>query len=176
MRTNYYVDGAEWCVLINEYMPDWLIEDFIEREDIRFLFCPFHIEPIQRFNNNPPGNEHWCLFKRNLTENQAYEWLTSEEAKSTIVRILQDHNIDINDIGKRSSNGLSNRYDILERDGFKCCICGRSANDGVKLEVDHKHPKSKGGKNNHNNLWTLCFDCNRGKRDKLIKVEIYDPH
>ena len=32
------------------------------------------------------------------------------------------------------------RYDVLCRDGFKCRICGATAADGVKLEVDHIIP------------------------------------
>lgn len=58
------------------------------------------------------------------------------------------------------------RYDILQRDNFRCQICGRTAQDGVKLEVDHKKPIAKGGKTEANNLWTLCQDCNRGKGAK----------
>ena len=58
------------------------------------------------------------------------------------------------------------RYDILKRDGFRCTICGRGAADGVKLEVDHIRPVSKGGKTVPENLRTLCFDCNRGKGDQ----------
>jgi 5-methylcytosine-specific restriction endonuclease McrA len=38
--------------------------------------------------------------------------------------------------------------------------------DGVKLEVDHIKPISKGGKTVLNNLQTLCMDCNRGKSNK----------
>jgi hypothetical protein len=63
---------------------------------------------------------------------------------------------------------LARRYDVLKRDKFRCCICGRSAKDNIKLEVDHKFPKSKGGTNDLDNLWTLCFDCNRGKKAKLL--------
>lgn len=59
------------------------------------------------------------------------------------------------------------RYDVLRRDNFRCKICGASANDGVKLEVDHIVPVSKGGKSTMDNLQTLCERCNRGKRDKL---------
>ena len=59
------------------------------------------------------------------------------------------------------------RYDILKRDNFRCQICGRTARDGVTLEVDHKKPIARGGKTEPNNLWTLCWDCNRGKADKL---------
>lgn len=58
------------------------------------------------------------------------------------------------------------RYNVLKRDGFRCCLCGKTANDGVKLEVDHIIPVSKGGKSTYDNLQTLCERCNRGKRDK----------
>lgn len=55
------------------------------------------------------------------------------------------------------------RYSILQRDGFRCVLCGRSTADGVKLEVDHICPVSKGGLTTPENLRTLCLDCNRGK-------------
>jgi len=58
------------------------------------------------------------------------------------------------------------RYEIMERDNFRCQICGRTAQDGVTLEVDHKKPIAKGGKTEPDNLWTLCMDCNRGKGAK----------
>lgn len=67
---------------------------------------------------------------------------------------------------------LSNsmRYDVLKRDKFRCVICGASANDGVKLHVDHIIPISKGGKTEMKNLRTLCDRCNLGKSDKIEKL------
>jgi len=59
------------------------------------------------------------------------------------------------------------RYDVLKRGGFRCAICGSTAADGVKLEVDHIVPVSKGGKTELSNLQVLCDRCNGGKRDKL---------
>ena len=61
------------------------------------------------------------------------------------------------------------RYDVMKRDGFRCVICGASAQDGIKLHVDHIKPVSKGGKTEINNLRTLCERCNLGKSAK------YDP-
>ena len=58
------------------------------------------------------------------------------------------------------------RYDIMKRDGFRCVICGRTAEDGVKLHVDHIKPISKGGLTVPDNLRTLCQECNLGKSDK----------
>lgn len=60
------------------------------------------------------------------------------------------------------------RFTILQRDGFRCQLCGRTAeHDLVALEVDHQQPVSKGGTNDDENLWTLCRDCNQGKSDAL---------
>ena len=67
---------------------------------------------------------------------------------------------------QRSLMTASKRYDILTRDSYRCRICGRTAHDGVKLEVDHIIPVSKGGKTIDSNLQTLCFDCNQGKKAK----------
>lgn len=57
------------------------------------------------------------------------------------------------------------RYEVLQRDNFRCVICGRAEADGVKLHVDHIKPVSKGGKTVLDNLRTLCQDCNLGKGD-----------
>ena len=65
----------------------------------------------------------------------------------------------------RSLGWLALRFRILKRDGYRCQLCGRTAQDGVKLEIDHKIARSKGGDDTEGNLWVLCFDCNRGKRD-----------
>lgn len=59
------------------------------------------------------------------------------------------------------------RYDVMRRDGFKCVLCGATAQEGAKLHVDHIIPISKGGRTELSNLRTLCDRCNLGKRDKI---------
>lgn len=59
------------------------------------------------------------------------------------------------------------RYEILKRDNFRCQICGSTAQDGVKLHIDHIVPVSKGGHTTADNLRVLCDRCNLGKSDKL---------
>ncbi len=54
----------------------------------------------------------------------------------------------------------------MKRDSFACVLCGASGH-GVRLEVDHKVPFAVGGGDDLRNLQTLCFGCNRGKRDSL---------
>jgi hypothetical protein len=70
---------------------------------------------------------------------------------------------------KRTNISTRLRFEILKRDNYKCQLCGKStAEDNVKLEIDHKIAWSKGGSNERSNLWTLCFECNNGKRDKEL--------
>ena len=59
------------------------------------------------------------------------------------------------------------RYDVMQRDGFRCQLCGATAADGYKLHVDHIIPVSKGGKTEMGNLRTLCERCNMGKGAKI---------
>lgn len=58
------------------------------------------------------------------------------------------------------------RFSIYERDGYKCCKCGATA-DETQLEIDHIIPISKGGKSTYDNLQTLCHKCNVEKGNKL---------
>jgi len=54
---------------------------------------------------------------------------------------------------------------ILERDGFRCVICGRGVQDGIELQVDHIKPKDKGGKATIENGQTLCAMHNFRKKN-----------
>ena len=70
--------------------------------------------------------------------------------------------------GNREPN-LRMRFRIMQRDNFKCCLCGRSpANDSsVQLVIDHIHPWALGGETTYDNLQTLCQECNLGKSDLI---------
>jgi hypothetical protein len=60
----------------------------------------------------------------------------------------------------------STRLAIYLRDGMACAYCGGGVEDGVRLELDHVRPASKGGGNEPANLITACQRCNgsRGTR------------
>jgi hypothetical protein len=60
---------------------------------------------------------------------------------------------------------LGLRYNVLQRDRFRCVICGRSpaTHIGVVLHVDHVLAWAKGGKTILENLRSTCSDCNLGK-------------
>lgn len=70
---------------------------------------------------------------------------------------------------KSRTLSLRKRFFVLKRDGFTCKICGANG-PGVKLEVDHIVPVAEGGSDSLDNLQTLCFECNRGKRDSIQNV------
>jgi hypothetical protein len=56
---------------------------------------------------------------------------------------------------------------VLERDGHICVSCGAAPRDGVRLVIDHKHPRAAGGSDEPSNLQTLCRRCNAGKGSRL---------
>ncbi len=70
--------------------------------------------------------------------------------------------------GTRDIN-LRLRFRVMQRDNFKCCMCGASPakDSSVVLHIDHIIPWSKGGETTFNNLQTLCSKCNLGKSDLL---------
>jgi 5-methylcytosine-specific restriction endonuclease McrA len=49
---------------------------------------------------------------------------------------------------------------IFKRDNYKCIVCGRGREDGVKIHADHKIPIEKGGTNTIDNGQTLCSEHN----------------
>ena len=82
-------------------------------------------------------------------------------------RMTHEHQRKIHKI-KRKSITPQKRYSILNRDDFKCVLCGNTA-DKTILEVDHIIPVCRGGKSTPDNLRTLCYECNIGK--KIIEKE-----
>ena len=66
--------------------------------------------------------------------------------------------------GTRSAISQKIRYLVLQKCQFRCRACGRGAEDGVKLVIDHLLPVDWGGDNSIDNLQALCEGCNQGKQ------------
>ena len=64
------------------------------------------------------------------------------------------------------------RFLVMQRDGFKCRLCGASpsSDPSVQLQIDHIIPCAKGGTADFNNLQTLCSKCNLGKSDLNLNL------
>lgn len=116
----------------------------------QFPYVILHLMAITMYDNYNRDIEY--EFKDIL---ECYQMALEKEGKMTFI---QQQRVVISD---------DKRYNIMKRDGFRCCICGATATDGVRLEVDHIVPVSQGGKSTDDNLQTLCERCNRGKRDKV---------
>ena len=76
------------------------------------------------------------------------------------------------------SNGFGSRHIpdevkrlVWERDQGRCITCESDAN----IEYDHKHPVSKGGTSDFDNVQLLCRTCNRRKRAKIQQVATQAP-
>ncbi len=63
------------------------------------------------------------------------------------------------------------KNEILERDGYKCIICGLGKVHGAELHVDHIKPKHLGGKATIENGQVLCSQHNFLKKN-LHQVEV----
>lgn len=69
--------------------------------------------------------------------------------------------------------GYEVREYLLEAWEHKCAYC--DAKD-VALEIDHVHPKTKGGVDSIGNLTIACHDCNQAKGSRLLEeFLIHDP-
>jgi 5-methylcytosine-specific restriction endonuclease McrA len=64
------------------------------------------------------------------------------------------------------------RAKVYHKAHGRCQMCGRTVEgDGVKLEIDHKIPRTWGGATVEDNLWALCQLCNGGKRDYFASFD-----
>lgn len=68
----------------------------------------------------------------------------------------------------RTTIPLKDRWAVLRRDDYRCSKCGASPSSDhqVELEVDHIIPVARGGRNEIENLQTLCRKCNQGKKHR----------
>lgn len=151
----------------SSYDPDtyWSVEEAIERFDLSPIVQRFGTWAVTSYGVECLAARYY-IEKDRLWEDEdiRHGWLDHMCEKPWVV--LGDFAAALEygrKYHKMRSAGLTGRFRVFQRDGYRCQICGRSAQDGATLEVDHKVPRSKGGSNDIDNLWTLCFECNRGK-------------
>lgn len=124
---------------------------------------------------------------RDIPHKEAVDWLTAEYTKRT-GKVFRDPDRGIRSLSQkgylikkakgvyRYEPGYELRKDledfspalkkqILERDGYKCVMCGKGKKDGVELHVDHIKPKDLGGKATLENGQTLCAQHNFLKKN-----------
>lgn len=133
---------------------------------------------IEYFKNNP---------NRDIPHPEIVDWVVNEYKKRTgkifrdpdrqirklsqmgfLIKVAKGiYKYDPNFINKRELKDFTakQKKQILERDGYKCVICGKGIKDGVELHVDHIKPKDFGGKASIENGQTLCSQHNFLKKN-----------
>ena len=76
--------------------------------------------------------------------------------------------------GETDSGAISGRLraEALNIAKGRCQMCGKTvAEDGIKLQIDHKVPQAWGGLTVVENLWAICEACDNGKRDHFASYD-----
>jgi hypothetical protein len=134
------------------------------------------LEDVWRKLRFPPGKRQIGKYGQKISEspyrkiwgsvNSACQFLAKYHQGEITKEGLLKGNMSAN---IRYSIPLRTRWAVLKRDSYKCTKCGSSpsADHEVRLEVDHIIPVTKGGQNNIENLRTLCWKCNQGRKNKI---------
>jgi hypothetical protein len=86
-------------------------------------------------------------------------------------------------LAPRARQAIKLRYQILDRDGYRCLSCGANQGHGRRLQVHHTLPVKDQGTNDPNNLETLCDVCHAGRHallasavdDELVRPDLERP-
>ena len=90
----------------------------------------------------------------------------SQELVKFDTQIMQNPEIQGKEYQQGTLAGYETRQYLLEKWGRDCAYCGKP---GLKLQVEHIHPKAKGGSNRISNLTLSCEACNLKKGTQDIK-------
>ena len=114
----------------------------------------------------------WHGYLRGWWNHDDYEFMTKADDTPTRgnQKAMPSSRVAPRRVQSRTAITKARRYDVLQRGGFRCTYCGRSASD-IPLHIDHIVPLSKGGSDDDANLVPACPDCNGGKRDRLVPTE-----
>ena len=117
-------------------------------------------------------DERWLnplIYPEARASGSSWIYLDTNEKKKLWLTNHIEQQVKENDPKSRSiPTGL--RFDVLMRDNFTCQYCGKSREKypELEIEVDHKTPWRIVKEHKLDNLQVLCWDCNRGKSDKIV--------
>lgn len=98
------------------------------------------------------------------------------------LEFFQQKDVKAKEVAKRRRVSPTQRKAVLERDGYKCRICGISRQylddkvpglgEYLRLEIDHIVPIAQGGTSDESNLQCLCWRCNSLKGSKKTNKQV----
>jgi len=141
LNRNYYaIQVTSWQnamrLLVTEHA------DVVDEEYNRYKFDDW-VELSKMMENNPSGFVHSAKLRVAIPEVivlNLYDRLPMSEVKFT-------------------------RKNIYQHYANKCCYCGKKF-DTKELNLDHVHPKSRGGKTEWSNIVLTCIPCNTNKANR----------
>lgn len=98
------------------------------------------------------------------------------------LEFFQQKDVKAKEVAKRRRISPTQRKAVLERDGYKCRICGISRQylddkvpglgEYLRLEIDHIVPIAQGGTSDESNLQCLCWRCNAKKGSSRTNAQV----
>ncbi|MEO1374581.1 MAG: RNA-guided endonuclease IscB [Cyanobacteria bacterium J06635_10] len=117
----------------------------------------------------PPSLEHRILttetWVKRLMRYATISELWIEKVKFDMA-LMQNPQISGVEYQQGELKGYQVREYLLEKWGRECTYCGKK---DVPLQIEHIHPKSKGGSNRVSNLCLACEKCNQKKGNKPVE-------
>ena len=117
----------------------------------------------------PPSLEHRILttetWVKRLMRYASISELWVEKVKFDMQQ-MQNPEISGIEYKQGELQGYQVREYLLEKWGRECAYCGKK---DVPLQIEHIHPKSKGGSNRASNLCLACEKCNQKKGNKPVE-------
>ena len=106
--------------------------------------------------------ESWAIYSEISAEDSHAEMIHSVSLK-----VRRPHIIILTLYDKIPKRQIKfNRRNIFIRDHYTCQYCHRVFPE-KELNLDHVHPRDKGGKTTWDNIVTSCIKCNSKKANKL---------
>ena len=113
---------------------------------------------------------------------QALEFLQVYVRDRQELESFKQKDAEVKEVAKRRRVSPTQRKAVLERDGYKCRICGISKQylddkvpglgEYLRLEIDHIIPIAQGGTSDESNLQCLCWRCNSVKGSKRTNAQV----
>lgn len=90
----------------------------------------------------------------------------SQELVRFDMQLMRNPDIQGNEYQQGTLQGFETREYLLEKWNRECAYCGIK---DIPLQIEHIHPRAKGGSNSITNLTLICENCNIKKGTKDIK-------
>ena len=88
------------------------------------------------------------------------------------MQLMQDAEISGTGYQQGTLQGFEVRQYVLAKHGHRCAYCDA---EGVPLNLDHVHPRSRGGSDRVSNLVPACVPCNQAKGSRPVEEFVTSP-